>query len=40
MLVVYGFQKDRLQAIMDGPIPQAPHNHGALLRECDAGPSH
>jgi hypothetical protein len=30
----------RLQAIMDGPIPNAPHNHGALLREYDAGPSH
>lgn len=30
----------RLQAIMDGPIPQAPHNHGALRGFGEAEPSH
>ena len=30
----------RLQAIMDGPIPQAPHNHGALRGVGNAEPSH
>lgn len=32
--------KYRLQAIMDGPIPQAPHNHGALRGFGEAEPSH
>ena len=32
--------RDRLQAIMDGPIPQAPHNHGALRGVGNAEPSH